>query len=282
MKTHYELLGVDPAADIETIKKAFRREIARYHPDKVTHLGLEFQEMASTRSAELTAAYKALSDAESRADYDATLQSSGVGPATPSPPPARSAPENDAAVPPSAGAPAEERAAAPAGRLFEEERAGRDDIVRRAVLARLTASLQHVLGDCDVPTIRGFDLACVPRSKPITSMTISSLFRRTIAPVVLVRIAALVDAALATDAWTQALRVRMENKAQPLVLLLLGHRLAPARELARAIEDARRKSPASQDTIFPVPIDLRDWTAKIPVNAPEAVRNLVHRLKSSV
>ncbi len=35
VKTHYELLGVDPTADADAIKKAFRREIARYHPDKV-------------------------------------------------------------------------------------------------------------------------------------------------------------------------------------------------------------------------------------------------------
>ena len=54
MKTHYELLGLEPAADADTIKKAFRREIARYHPDKVIHLGAEFQEMAATRAAELT------------------------------------------------------------------------------------------------------------------------------------------------------------------------------------------------------------------------------------
>mgnify|MGYP003349405467 CR=1 FL=1 len=53
MKTHYELLAVEPTADADTIKKAFRREIARYHPDKVIHLGAEFQEMAATRAAEL-------------------------------------------------------------------------------------------------------------------------------------------------------------------------------------------------------------------------------------
>ena len=33
-------------APADEIKKAFRREIARYHPDKVQHLGQEFQEMA--------------------------------------------------------------------------------------------------------------------------------------------------------------------------------------------------------------------------------------------
>ena len=62
VKTHYELLGLEPSADADAIKKAFRREIARYHPDKVIHLGAEFQEMAATRAAELTVAYKTLTD----------------------------------------------------------------------------------------------------------------------------------------------------------------------------------------------------------------------------
>ena len=37
----------DADAPADEIKKAFRREIARYHPDKVQHLGQEFQEMAA-------------------------------------------------------------------------------------------------------------------------------------------------------------------------------------------------------------------------------------------
>jgi hypothetical protein len=63
---------------------------------------------------------------------------------------------------------------------------------------------------------------------------------------------------------------------------MIGQQLAPSGELARAIEEARKKSPASLETIFPVPIDLRDWSAKIPLNTPEAVRTLIDRLKSSV
>src|ERR671913_403587 len=73
MKSHYEFLALEPTADLEAIKKAFRREIARYHPDKVVHLGTEFQEMAATRAAELTVAYKTLSDPALRAEYDAAL-----------------------------------------------------------------------------------------------------------------------------------------------------------------------------------------------------------------
>ena len=54
MKTYYELLSVAPGVSADEIKSAFRREIARYHPDKVQHLGTEFQEIAAVRASELT------------------------------------------------------------------------------------------------------------------------------------------------------------------------------------------------------------------------------------
>ena len=63
MTTYYELLEVAPDAPADEIKRAFRREIAKYHPDKVQHLGKEFQDIAASKAAELTQAYKTLSDA---------------------------------------------------------------------------------------------------------------------------------------------------------------------------------------------------------------------------
>lgn len=282
MKTYYDLLSLDPSSDVETIKKAFRREIAKYHPDKVTHLGAEFQEMASTRAAELTAAYKTLTDPEARAEYDASLGDAVPGrPVAPPPVPS----EADGAATraaQTAETEAQRERHAPGRSRFEEDRAGKDDIVRRATIYRVRDALQHVVGDCDLPSIKGFDLACVPRSKPVTSMTFSQLFKKEVVPAVLVRLVPIVDAAVASEAFQQAVRARLDTKKQPLALLLIGNHLAPAGELARAIEEARKKSPASQDTIFPVPIDLRDWSAKVPLNAPEAIRSLIKRLKSSV
>ncbi len=61
-KSYYELLDLPPTASSEDIKKAFRQQIARYHPDKVQHLGKEFQDMAADRAAELTEAYRILSN----------------------------------------------------------------------------------------------------------------------------------------------------------------------------------------------------------------------------
>src|SRR5215213_4482207 len=67
------MLEIPPSSSIEEIKRAFRLQIARYHPDKVQHLGQEFQAMAAERAAALTEAYRILSNEERRADYDRSI-----------------------------------------------------------------------------------------------------------------------------------------------------------------------------------------------------------------
>src|SRR6476660_5121121 len=69
------MLSLPPDAPSDEIKKAFRREIARYHPDKVQHLGKEFQEMAAGIAADLTEAQRILMDPALRTKYDQELQS---------------------------------------------------------------------------------------------------------------------------------------------------------------------------------------------------------------
>jgi DnaJ like chaperone protein len=56
----YRILEVDRNASPEEIKKAYRRLVNRYHPDKVAHLGDEFREMAENRFKEIQRAYNDL------------------------------------------------------------------------------------------------------------------------------------------------------------------------------------------------------------------------------
>ena len=104
MQTFYQLLSVEPSASADDIKKAFRAEIARYHPDKVQHLGKEFQEMAATRAAQLTEAYRTLMNPELRAEYDRLYGGADAPPppaaAPQAPPPAAQHPSAPPAEPP--------------------------------------------------------------------------------------------------------------------------------------------------------------------------------------
>src|SRR5688500_6358132 len=122
------MLRLHPSASAEDIKKAFRREIARYHPDKVQHLGTEFQEIAAVRASELTEAYRVLMDVEQRRRYDESLAEDGVGAPAPAPRPAASRPQTT--EPPPSGEPS---TAPPPGldRRFQQERATTNDFVRK-------------------------------------------------------------------------------------------------------------------------------------------------------
>jgi hypothetical protein len=263
------LLSVAPTADADTIKKAFRREIARYHPDKVIHLGPEFQEMAATRAAELTVAYKTLSDPVLRRQYDAGFAGfePGSDPASEAPAPA-AAPEGHARPP------VEPDYAPPsplAGRQFESERAGRDVIVRRAITGRVRAVVESLFGAIEVQVVRGFDAALVPLAKP--------RFLGSHPPRVLLRVAEVADAAAISEAWIAASRSRVHVGKSPVVVLLCGQRLAPHRELQKALEAARQRPAADgPHELVVVVVNISDWTCHAQGELSATVQKLVDRI----
>jgi DnaJ-domain-containing protein 1 len=58
----YETLGLSPSADRDEIRAAYLKLANQYHPDKVAHLGKEFQELAETRFKEIQQAYQHLTN----------------------------------------------------------------------------------------------------------------------------------------------------------------------------------------------------------------------------
>jgi DnaJ like chaperone protein len=54
---HYATLGLEKGADMEEIKKAYRKLSMQYHPDKVRHLGDEFRAVAEEKMKEINQAY---------------------------------------------------------------------------------------------------------------------------------------------------------------------------------------------------------------------------------
>ena len=128
---HYDLLGVTPAASLDEIKQSYRRQMARYHPDKVQHLGEEFLELASKRAAELTQAYDAV----------CRQRAAGVDPVAVARPSQSSEPTGlDPAEP-------------------------HGDLLLRAALSTLRRVASSALGDISPRRLSGFDLALASAPK---------------------------------------------------------------------------------------------------------------------
>jgi DnaJ-domain-containing protein 1 len=62
IKDPFEVLGIEKDASKDKIKEAYRKMANKYHPDKVVHLGKEFQEIAEKRFKEIQKAYEMLKE----------------------------------------------------------------------------------------------------------------------------------------------------------------------------------------------------------------------------
>jgi hypothetical protein len=266
VKTHYELLGLEPSADAEAIKKAFRREIARYHPDKVIHLGAEFQEMAATRAAELTVAYKTLSDAALREEYDGTIAAELRAPQT-TRPAAPQPPQTHDDIRPVGPPPPR-----PSGVRFAGVRADRDQILKRAIVGRVVGIAESLYGKLQTPAVRGFDLAIVPLAKP--------RFLGTPLPRVLVQIVDKADGAAIAVAHAAAARARIHSGKSPVVVLLFSRNVAPQQELTKANDAGARRGKQADGPaeVTVVVVDTADWSCRLPPNCSSAVRKLADQL----
>lgn len=293
MKTLYELLGIDPTASADDIKRAFRREVARYHPDKVLHLGDEFQQLAAERTAELTEAYRVLSNADLRADYDRQLQVGAVRsaykPAAPPPPPAQPrpaasepSPRRPQPPPPRASKepPPKTKAPGPGGApgefttdAFKYQRLVRDDYVKKEALKRLRDAVLTTFDEAEEYQGLGFEVTLLVRPR----RGFAKLLNRPL--LVCGRYVPRVDPAAIQDAWTRV--IRLGRLSRDVALFLLANELAPQMELkATMIELTERLGRvAAGSRISVVPLDVHDWKAIMSDETPPVVRMVLDRLQ---
>lgn len=56
----WEVLQLEPGAPPETIDAAYKAQLLKYHPDRVSHLGDEFQRLAHRKTLAIRQAYTIL------------------------------------------------------------------------------------------------------------------------------------------------------------------------------------------------------------------------------
>lgn len=57
-KSSYHILEIEPTVTDDEVKKAYRRMAVKYHPDKVSHLGEEFQKAAKEKFQNVNEAFQ--------------------------------------------------------------------------------------------------------------------------------------------------------------------------------------------------------------------------------
>jgi hypothetical protein len=74
MATHYEVLGVEPAASHDEVRRAYLREARRHHPDSHVGSGPEILDEARRRMTQVNAAWSVLGDPAQRRAYDTEIR----------------------------------------------------------------------------------------------------------------------------------------------------------------------------------------------------------------
>ena len=273
MKDYYALLSVAPDATPDDIKRAFRREIARYHPDKVHHLGQEFQALAAERAAELTEAYRVLMDEALRNSYDTERGGPNGAPPPPATAPTEAPRPQAPAETPRATRESKQDAPTPPRSDVPPKQApppARDAFVRRMAMTRFRDALERALDGVTSMPARGFEASYLVKGK-------RSLFGKAVPERMLTAYVGRISAEEVASLGQQALAAR--GSATAVTVFALGDDIAPAPEISSAVTALRRKAPAGV-TLIVVPVDVRDWTPMMPKDASANARAVIAQLNA--
>jgi DnaJ-like protein len=266
-----ELLGIALPASTDEVKRAYRRQISRYHPDKVHHLGEEFQVLAAAKSAQLTEVYQRLMEsngsdaaAEALPTPAGTSDGSGVGPIN------RSRDESSSTA---RGTDATAAGAVPrhANRMstWQAVAVGCPSLILTAAVDRLTQSVRWTLPRVEECTVAGFSLAWRTRADW------RGLFRRRPSEGVLLR-----TPSDAVAAGRQRARIRNLLPGVEGAIVIFDLVVGPATEPYDPAGPRAAQSRPEPD-VFAVTLDAMSWKAQVPPQAPEIVHLILARLRDS-
>jgi len=71
-KSAYKILEITPESTDQELKKAYRKIASKYHPDKVTHLGDDFKNLAEEKFKAVNNAYQSIKKKEASIDESKT------------------------------------------------------------------------------------------------------------------------------------------------------------------------------------------------------------------
>jgi hypothetical protein len=168
-------------------------------------------------------------------------------------------------TPPASNAPADASVKPPP--RFAKEHATRDEFVKKATLGRIRQAIVAEHGGVTELTTKGFDFHCSVASK--------KLFGRGDPQRIAVRFVPVVDRTAIEETWAAA-----QKAGGRICVLLLGNGMTTARELADAITEMRKRS-RGDGGVSIIPIDLRDWSAHTPADAPPSCKNILQRLRDA-
>ena len=268
MKNYYELLEIAREAPAEEVKKSFRAQIAKYHPDKVHHLGKEFQAMAADARG---GADRGVPDSFGRGPpcrlrRDACERRSG----------GRNGRRADQRRPRRTPEPAAARSSRSRRRLRRGQVSSirnarrRDTFVRKATMDRFRQAFAQVAGRATTKrTVRGFDFASAPKTR---------LFGRGKGP------------RFWDDSCPASTRRRSRApgptpaagspSGDEICVMLMGTVLA-SRASWLTPSRAAPETGTRRGKVTLIPVDSSVWDAHMPTDAPPVAKELLTRLAAA-
>lgn len=243
------LLGIALPASIDEVKRAYRRQISRYHPDKVHHLGEEFQVLAAEKSAQLTEVYRRLLESNGS---DERVEDVTVPAAT-----AREEPRVEDPPP-------------PVNRMssWQAVAAGCPSLILTAAIDRVSQAVTLTLPRVDEFEVPGFSGAWRTRADW------RGLLKRRPIDGVLLRVAA-------DDVERQRPgRIRHLVSGVDGAIVIFDLVVGPLASQAPS-PPGTRPSPRGERDVYVVTLDAMTWKARMPPEAPATAHLVLARVRNS-